>query len=88
MKRQGGGTGLYRRLGQRGVYTVKTQMGHSVNGEQKQNGSRKTGPRRGETRDVRNVSIWVPDATRSKRGLTVEDDAPKREDESSYIERC
>ena len=87
MKRQGGDTGLYRGLGQRDVYTVKTRTEHMVNGEQKQNGSRKIGPRRGETRDVRSVFIRVSGTMRSKRGHTVEENAPKREDESPYIKR-
>ena len=85
MKRQGGGTGLYRRLGQRDVYTAKTRMEHMGNGKQKQNGSRKIGPRHGETLDVRSVFIRVSDTTRSKRRHTAEENAPEREDESSYI---
>ena len=87
MKRQGGGTGAHRRLGQRDVSTVKTRTEHMGSGEQKQNDGRRIGPRRGETREVRNVFIRVSDMTRSKRGHTVEENAPKREDESPYIKR-
>ena len=78
---------MCRRLGQRDVYTAKTRTEHMGNGEQKQNVSRKIGPRRGETRDVRNVFIRVSDTTRNKRGHTVEENTPKREDESPYIKR-
>ena len=91
MKRQGGGigdpTGSYRRLWQRDVSTDKIRTEHMDSGEQKLNGDRRTGPRRGETRDVRNVFIRVSDTMRSKRGHTVEENAPKREDESPYIKR-
>jgi hypothetical protein len=52
-----------------------------------ENDRRKIGPRRGETRDVRNIFIRVSVTTRRKRGHTVEEDAPKREDESSNIKR-
>ena len=88
MKRQGGGTELCRRPGQRDVYTAKTRMEHMVNGKQKQNGTREIGPRRGETRDVRNVLIRDLDTMRRRRGHTVEENAPKREDESPHIKRC
>jgi hypothetical protein len=62
-------------------------MEHMVNGEQKQNVIREIGPRHGEMQDVRNVSIKTLDTTKRKRGHTVEDNAPKREDESYYIKR-
>ena len=78
---------MYRRLRQRDVYTVKTRMEHMGNGEQKQNVIRKIGPGRGVTRDVRNVFIRVLDTTRRRRGHTVEENAPKREDESPHIKR-
>ena len=88
MRRQGGGTGLCRRLGRRDAYTAKTRMEHMVNGEQKRNDTRRTGPRRGATRDVRNVFIKVSDMTRSKRGHNVKENAPKREDEGPHIKLC
>jgi hypothetical protein len=58
-----------------------------VNGEQKKNDIRKIGSSSGETRDVRNVFIRVLDTTRTNRDHIVEENAPKREDESSYIKR-
>ncbi len=87
MKRQDGGTELWKRLRQRDVYTVETWMVHWVNGGQKKNGIRKTGPRHGETRDVRNAVIRALDATRREKGHEGEDSAPKREDKSSCPKR-
>ena len=87
LKRQGGGTELCRRLGQRDVCTAKTRMEHMGDGIQKQNGIREIGSRRGETRDVRNVFIRTLGTTKRKRGHTVEENTPKREDESPYIKR-
>ena len=85
MKRQGGGIGLCRRLGQRDAYTDETRMEHMVHGEQKQNDIRRTGPRYGVTRDVRNTFTKVLDTTRSKRDHIVKGNTLKREDESPHI---
>ncbi len=58
---------MCRRLSQRDAYTAETRMEHTVNGKQKENGIRKTGPRHGETRDARNVVIRVFGTTRRKK---------------------
>ena len=84
LKRQGGGRGLCRRLGQRDAYTTETRMEHMVNGELKQNGIRRTGPRCGVTRDVRNTFTKVLGTTRSKRDHRND---PKRKDESPHTKR-
>ena len=88
MRRQGGGTELWRRLKQRKVCTVTTRMEHMVSGEQKENDFREIGPRHGKMRDVRNVlkqGAW--DMTRRKRGHMVEENDPKVEEESYCIKR-
>jgi hypothetical protein len=82
LKRQDGGTELCRRLRQRDAYTAETRMEHLVNGGQKQNGIRKTGPRHRETRDAKNVVIRASGTMRREKDHEGEDNAPKREDES------
>ncbi len=82
MKRQDGGTELWKRLRQRDVYTAETRMVHWVNGGQKKNGIRKTGPRHGETRDGRNVVIRTLGTTRREEDHEGEDNAPEREGEN------
>jgi hypothetical protein len=62
-------------------------MEHTVNGKQKQNGIRKTGPRHGETRDARNVVIRALDSTRREKDHEGEDSVPNREDKSSCPKR-
>ena len=86
MKRRGGGTGSYKRPEQGNAYTAKTLTGLVGDGEQHQIGSRKIGPRRGETRNVGNAPIRAPD-TGSKGGPTPKDDAQKSEDEEPLIKR-
>jgi hypothetical protein len=87
LKRQDGGTELCRRLRQRDAYTAETRMEHTVNGKQKENGIRKTGPRHGGTRDARNVVMRVSGTTSRKKDHTGEDNAPKREGESPCTKR-
>jgi hypothetical protein len=82
LKRQDGGTELWRRLRQRDAYTAETRTAHWVNGGQKQNGIRKTGPRHRETRDAKNVVIRALGTTRREKDHEGEDNAPKREGES------
>ena len=59
-----------------------------VNGGQKQNGIRKTGPRQGDMQDARNVVIRARDTTSREKGHEGEDNAPKREGESPCTKQC
>jgi hypothetical protein len=82
LRRQDGGTELWKRLRQRDAYIAKTRTAHWVNGGQKQNGIRKTGPRHRETRDAKNVVIRASGTMRREKDHEGEDNAPKREGES------
>jgi hypothetical protein len=57
-------------------------MEHLANGKQKKNGTLKTGPRHGVTRDARNAVSRALGKTRKKKGHRGEDNAPKKEGES------
>ncbi len=83
-KRQVGGTGSSRELGQKDVPTAETRTGRQGNGGQRRSGHRITGIRNGEIRNVGSVCNNVRDTMGSRRDHTGEERAPKREDESPF----